>query len=68
MTGITYAQLCALSDADQIREERLAIMVHDGGLSEDEARARVERRQGELFGKYDNAKGNRLRCSLRNPR
>lgn len=50
MTGITYAQLCALSDADQIRDERIAIMIHEGGLSEDEARARVERRQGELFG------------------
>ena len=49
MQGLTYAALCALTDSEQLMDERLAIMVHDGGLSEEEARAMVERRQGELF-------------------
>ena len=45
MTGITYAQLCALSDAAQITDERIAIIVIDGGLSEDEARAIINQEQ-----------------------
>lgn len=49
MTNLTYAALLALSDAEQIREERLAIMVHDGGLSEEEARAILDMEQGGLF-------------------
>ena len=68
MTGITYAQLCALSDADQIREERIAIICEGEKCGEEEAIAILDQKQRELFGKYDNAKGNRLRCSLRNPR
>lgn len=31
------------------REERLAIMIHDGGLSEAGAIAILEQQQGELF-------------------
>ena len=68
MQGLTYAQLCAMPDDEQIADERIALIIEGDHCTEDEARARVERRQGELFGKYDNAKGNRLRCSLRNPR
>ena len=49
MQGLTYAALCALPDADQLRDERLAIMVHDGGLGEDEARAIIEQRHISLF-------------------
>jgi len=45
MTALTYAALCALSDAEQIRDERIAIMVHDGGLSEDEAIATIDQEQ-----------------------
>ena len=59
MTNLTYAALLALSDSEQLMDERLAIMVHDGGLSEEEARAMVERRQGELFGEEDNDKDHR---------
>ena len=51
MQGLTYAALLALSDSEQFLSERIAIMVHDGGLSEEEARAIIEQRQGELFGK-----------------
>ena len=49
MTNLTYAALLALSDSEQLMDERLAIMVHDGGLSEDEARAIIEQRQISLF-------------------
>ena len=49
MTNLTYDQLCALSDADQITDERIAIMVHDGGLSEEEARAIIDQIQISLF-------------------
>ena len=45
MSNLTYAQLCALSDDEQLRDERIAIMVHDGGLSEDEARAIINQEQ-----------------------
>ena len=55
MPNLTYAQLLALSDADQITDERLAIMVHDGGLSEEEARAIIQQQQLELW--QDHKKG-----------
>jgi hypothetical protein len=45
---MTLREFLQLSDADQLREERLAIMVHDGGMSEGEAIARVDMVQGEL--------------------
>lgn len=42
------SQFLSLSPADQLREERLSIMVFDGGMSEEEAVAIVDRKQGEL--------------------
>lgn len=55
MTNLTYAALLALSDSEQLMDERLAIMVHDGGLSEDEARAIIQQQQLELW--QDHKKG-----------
>ena len=34
---------------EELREERLAIMIHCGGLTEDEAKAILDQKQGELF-------------------
>ena len=64
----TRAQYEQMTDEERERDERLSIMIHEGGLTESEAVAIIEQRQGELLGKYDNDKGNRLRCILRNPR
>ena len=55
LSNLTYAQLCAMPDADQLRDERMAIMVIDGGLSEEDARAIVEQHQLELW--QDHKKG-----------
>lgn len=49
MTNLTYSALLSLSDSEQLLDERLAIMVHDGGLSEEEARAIIEQRHISLF-------------------
>ena len=46
----TRAAWEAMTDDEQLTDERIAIMVHDGGLSEEEARAIIEQRQRELFG------------------
>lgn len=45
----SYQEFAALSAEEQEREESIAIMVHDGGLSEDEARAIIEQRHISLF-------------------
>ena len=45
----TRAEWEAMTDGEQLTDERIAIMVHDGGLSEDEARAIIEQRQISLF-------------------
>ena len=55
MTNLTYAALLALSDSEQLMDERLAIMVHDGGLSEEEAMAIIQQQQLELW--QDHRKG-----------
>ena len=51
MTNLTYAQLCALADAEQIREERLAIICEGEKCGEEEAIAILDQKQRELFGK-----------------
>lgn len=49
MSNLTYAALCAMPDDEQIADERIALIIEGDHCTEDEARARVERRQGELF-------------------
>jgi hypothetical protein len=44
-----YDRFLQLSDADQLREERLAIMTFCGGLTEQEALDVIEQKQGVLF-------------------
>ena len=51
MTNLTYSQLLALPDSEQLLDERIAIICEGEKCGEDEARAIIEQRQGELFGK-----------------
>ena len=46
---LSYQEFAALTPEEQAREERIAIIIEGDHCTEDEARARVERRQGELF-------------------
>ena len=51
MTNLTYAALLSLSDSEQLLDERIDIICEGEKCGEDEARAIIEQRQGELFGK-----------------
>ena len=51
MQGLTYSQLCQLPDDEQLLSERIAIICEGEKCGEEEARAIIEQRQGELFGK-----------------
>lgn len=46
---VTAQELQQLPIEDQLRDERLAIMVHDGGLTENEAIAIIEKQQIPLW-------------------
>ncbi len=48
-TRMTYREFIKLPPAEQIRVERIAIMVIDGGLREEEAVEILENKQGELW-------------------
>lgn len=46
---VTAQELQKLPVEDQLKDERLAIMVHDGGLTENEAIAIIEKQQISLW-------------------
>lgn len=46
---LTAQELQQLPIEDQLKDERLAIMTHDGGLTENEALAIIEKRQIPLW-------------------
>lgn len=49
MQGLTYAQLCALSDDEQIREERIAIICEGEKCGEEEAKQIATGAQLEMW-------------------
>lgn len=46
---MTSEEFHALSPEAQLREERLALMIYDGGMTEEEAIAILDQKQGKLF-------------------
>jgi hypothetical protein len=48
---MTHHEFLTLPIEEQLREERLAIMIHESGMSEVEAIAKLDQKQGELWGK-----------------
>ena len=48
---MTHQEFLTLSVEDQLREERISIMIFDGGMTEEEAIAILDQKQGELWGK-----------------
>jgi len=46
---VTSEEFHALSPEAQLREERLALMIYDGGMTEEEAIAILDQKQGKLF-------------------
>lgn len=49
--NLTNAQLLAMSDEDQLRSERIALIMEGECCGEEEARQIMDRGQMELFGK-----------------
>lgn len=46
---MTSEEFHALSTEAQLQEERLALMIYDGGMTEEEAIAILDQKQGKLF-------------------
>ncbi len=46
---MTHQEFLTLSVEDQLREERISIMIFDGGMTEEEAIAILDQKQGKLF-------------------
>lgn len=49
MQGLTFSQLCQLPDAEQLRDERIAIIMDGEGCDEETAIAILDKSQMSLF-------------------